>query len=55
MIDFGKMARDPEGKKLLRGGFKDILEGWKDEDPDDPQLQDTETLADELTEAQARK
>lgn len=54
-LDFGKMARDPEGKKLLRGAFKGILDGWKGLDPEDPQLEDTDKLADELTEAQAKR
>ncbi len=52
-LDFKAMARDPEGKKLLQSAFKDILEGWRELDPEDPQLQDTDKLADELTEAQA--
>jgi len=32
--DWGKMARDSEGQKLLFTALKDILHGWEEDAPD---------------------
>ena len=42
--DWKAMAKDPEGHKILKGGIREMVEGWKELDPEDPDLQDTEEL-----------
>ena len=44
--DFKKMANDPKTEKLLKDAIRQMVEGWKEADPNDPQLKDTEEIVD---------
>ena len=49
--DWGKMARDPKGEKLLKSVFKGIFKGWNDVEDNENKLINIDKTANECVEA----